>query len=391
MITSRFPRVSLLLVCSAAGLLAPAGRGQAQSLAEIFRAGQVRFVPEITITDSSLAGKVFLSESLSDFALDDRGNLYVCDSREGHLLKFDAAGAFLGTIGKTGQGPGEFNYPAEIELFEGRLYVRELMTSRISIFDAGGTFTKSVPIERSAGQWWEMRVLPDGRFIVHREIIDREDRTAPQDLRLDLFSPDLAFIKTIYRQPVRRNKYIAEPVRTNVPIPFSPYVHWDILPDGKIVIGHGDAYDIEIHDPDKGKLSTFSHAYTPVEVTAKDKDDWFAGMSFSQGDASGNRVVSRGAPDYIVKNTEFPRHKPPFIDLRVDAEGNIWVQPSQASGEAAGSRMDVFDTGGRFIAAVAIGAGGTFPGRMVPCPGGFWAATYADDGAVSIIKARIAR
>jgi hypothetical protein len=59
-----------------------------------------------------------------------------------------------------------------------------------------------------------------------------------------------------------------------------------------------------------------------VKVTDKDKETFFAGMTFSSGGA-----VKQGAPDFIIKETEFPKTKPPFFDLFVDSEGNILVFP----------------------------------------------------------------
>jgi hypothetical protein len=69
------------------------------------------------------------------------------------------------------------------------------------------------------------------------------------------------------------------------------------------------------------QISSFKHKYIPVKVTKEDKEQFFAGMVVS----SPGGGQQQGAPDYIVKNTEFPKTKPAFDDIKCDPEGNIWV------------------------------------------------------------------
>ena len=108
----------------------------------------------------------------------------------------------------------------------------------------------------------------------------------------------------------------------NVPQPFSRLMHWDVTPGGKIVVGFSEKYEISIYDSDKGKLSTFSHSYDPVRVTEEDKKAHFGGMTFSM-----DGVRTQKIPDYVEKNTKFPKFKPAFWEIIVDSEGNILVFP----------------------------------------------------------------
>ncbi len=350
---------------------------------DVFKTGKIRFVPLVTITDEALGGKGFFSQ-LSDVAVDDKGRVYVSDAKENNIKVFDAAGGYLKTIGRTGQGPGEFNYPTEIEFVRGRLYVRELLNHRVSVLDAEGIFIKSISYEITEGSWWGMRALPDGRFIVQKEIFDFKDMNAPHEARLDLYSGDLVFLKTLYRHEIRQNKYISEPVMTNVPIPFAAIVHWSILPDGKIVVGYSGSYEIEIHDPDKGKLASFKHDYKPAEVTAKDKETYFQGMITGFG-GPGGMTTTKGAPDHIVKNTEFPKFKPPFLDLKTDGQGRIWVELYGATIGNESPPRDIFDSAGRFLGSVRI-AGDYSTYRMANTGDGFWALHMTKDEEWTVVK-----
>ena len=372
----------ILTVC-----LHPAARAE-QSLAEIYKSGKVRFVPEMTITDEAMGGKDFFG-SLIAVALDDKGNLYVCDYQANNLKKFDPAGKYLGTIGKAGQGPGDFSGPASVEFSKGRLYVREGMNSRVSILNPDGSFIKSVPIDFQKGSWQVMHALPDGRFVVQKEIVHREDPNAPQDLFIDLYSADLEFMKTIYERQVRRYKYVTDPRYPNISIPYAPYVYWDITPDGKIVLGYSEKYEVEVYNPDEGKMSSFSHAYTPVEVSAPDKDSFFRGITITTMTDRGERSVKRGAPDYMVKSTEFPKVFPPFHGLKVDSQGNIWVIPWTSQVQKAGAVFDAFGPDGKFLNRVHIENNEYSPYRPFWLPNGFWCTRANTDGEYRVVKYRI--
>ncbi len=354
---------------------------------DVFKTGKIRFIPLVAITDEAMGGKAFFSQP-TDLALDDKGRVYVSDGKANDIKVFDAAGSFVKTIGRSGQGPGEFTFLWESEFSRGRLFVRELISKRATIFDAEGKFIKSVP-EEGPFRWRSMAALPDGRILVQKELINFNDKSAPQEFVLDLHSADIAFIKTIYRHEIRRNKFIRDPVAANVPIPFAANVHWAVLPDGKIAIGYSESYEIEIHDPDKGKVASIKHAYEPVEVSAADKKDHFDRMTINTtlvgDDGSRASGIKKGAPDYIIKNTEFPKFKPAFNNIRADAQGRIWVQLSERINEKDGPRMDVFDRAGIFIGSVVI-TGGLFPYHMAPVPEGFWTLKVDSDGEWSAVK-----
>ncbi len=355
---------------------------------DLFNNGTVRLVPELTISDEALSGGEFLGE-IVDMALDGRGCLYVCDAKAKNIKKFDAAGKFLKIIGKGGQGPGEFDYPTELEVYRDRLIVRDLFAARISLFDLDGKFLSTVPVDRSEGSWRRFHPLPDGRFIVETEFVDRSNMNAAQEMRLLLYAADLSYVKTIYRKSVFRNKYISTPVRTNVPLPFAARAFWGLTPDGKIAVGFSGTYEIEILDPDKGKVRSWTHPYKPVEVTGPDKDAFFASLTFGMTSGSGNIQQSKGAPDYIVKNTEFPKTKPAFEKFAVDESRRIWVFPA-ASDPKAKPAVEVFDSAGAFLGRATLeGDWPPYP-PAAAYPGGFWIVTATADEEIKIVKCRIA-
>jgi hypothetical protein len=71
------------------------------------------------------------------------GSLYVVDSQECEVRLFSREGGFLRVLGRRGQGPGEFNSPADIDFLEDKIYVSDRFNSRIQILDKNGSYLRS--------------------------------------------------------------------------------------------------------------------------------------------------------------------------------------------------------------------------------------------------------
>jgi len=75
----------------------------------------------------------------SDLAFDQQGCIYVTDSGNFRVQKFDPEGRFLLMFGKRGTGDGELLYPRGITLdSQQRVYVVDAMNNRILVFDTTG-------------------------------------------------------------------------------------------------------------------------------------------------------------------------------------------------------------------------------------------------------------
>jgi sugar lactone lactonase YvrE len=83
----------------------------------------------------------------SDIAVDEEGNVYVLDSGNHRIQKFDPEGNYLASFGRHGQGPGEFQYPQSIDIDnEGNIYVADSGNQKIHILKPDGTFDKDIKI-----------------------------------------------------------------------------------------------------------------------------------------------------------------------------------------------------------------------------------------------------
>ena len=96
-------------------------------------------------------------------ARDGDGSLFVLDSQDYCIKKFDRDGNFLLKFGRQGQGPGEFQSPMLVGVSgEGRLVV-QCMDSTYQIFDLNGQYIDRFAMDRYDGLF--MRVMRSGDVV----------------------------------------------------------------------------------------------------------------------------------------------------------------------------------------------------------------------------------
>jgi sugar lactone lactonase YvrE len=101
----------------------------------------------------------------SDIAWDSEGNIYILDQGNHRIQKFDPDGKYLATIGRQGQGPGEFNYPASVAVDkQGYIYVADPNNQKVQIMSPEGKEHKT--IKKIDGGLGYIKILPDGHMIM---------------------------------------------------------------------------------------------------------------------------------------------------------------------------------------------------------------------------------
>jgi hypothetical protein len=86
--------------------------------------------------------------SIGDMVCDRSGNLiYVLDSAAAEIQVISREGSFIKTIGRKGQGPGEFNRPSSLVITpSGELYVTDQLAQKVVIFDQVGNHLRDITL-----------------------------------------------------------------------------------------------------------------------------------------------------------------------------------------------------------------------------------------------------
>ncbi|MDY6968019.1 MAG: hypothetical protein SVR08_05125, partial [Spirochaetota bacterium] len=78
---------------------------------------------------------------------DNDGNIYVVDSGNNRIQKFDSDGGFILQFGESGEYEGQLQNPSDIVVFNNVVYVTDSGNNRLSCFDTSGNYIKDIAIK----------------------------------------------------------------------------------------------------------------------------------------------------------------------------------------------------------------------------------------------------
>ncbi len=298
--------------------------------------------------------------------VDGQGRLYVCDIGNARVQVYGNDGAYIRTLGRQGQGPGEYALPSNVLLAgTGDIYI----DSGISfvVFGPDGTFKKNVTlmtflITKSLG--------PGGTIIGGPQPNYREDG-GPKHKLVQL-SPDGEMLRTL-----------AE-FRAYGASPGTMLFHWysgrlPYAPRSEESLFYGYSLDYRIHvvDGEGRELFAFSKAEKSRAITGEEADLTRAEgiwAWFGQGDR-------KTAP------LDLPNHRPYFSRFSSDDLGRLYVVRFKPITEKAvtSSDVDVFSKDGFYLYRM------TWPFIPQVIKGGFLYEVRQDEeaGLTRIIRHRI--
>ena len=121
---------------------------------------------EEVLSIGSLSGEHDAFGRVTGIAVDSRGRILVADERAHHFKVFGPSGAYLATVGRRGEGPGEFGAPRGIVVTPGdSVFVLDTDRSLISVFSPDHDWVRDVRISPS----WQINSMiprPDGTVVL---------------------------------------------------------------------------------------------------------------------------------------------------------------------------------------------------------------------------------
>ena len=325
---------------------------------------EATLVPEISVGEVDGAEE-YLFGSISSIAVNDNRDLYVLDGQAQHVRVFDSAGAYVETLGRRGEGPGEFRYAEAIALLpDGRLVVRDSRNHRISVFGPGPGQTDQWGFDAgNSGSNYPLHTDVHGRTYLNTRDLSSTDWAR----HIIVIGPDGTHLDTLpepsspYEPPV----VVAEGEveggfgSYRVPAPFAPSFQWTIHASGRFVTGLPADYRIELARDD-GILG-IERTTDPAPV----HDDEGA-----QRRESVERRLQSNIPGWTWDGPSIPEHKPFYHQLLAGRDGRIWVElwteASRVENEEYDPddprsapvswveplRYDVFESDGTYLGAV---------------------------------------
>ncbi|MCX6569190.1 MAG: 6-bladed beta-propeller [Candidatus Aminicenantes bacterium] len=260
--------------------------------------------------------------------IDAAGNLFVTDIGNRRVQMFDKNGAFVRTIGRQGQGPGEYMFPSGIYFgADGNIWVDG--SRQMVVFSKDGLFVRNVSIANSL-----MRKMlgPGGSFIG-----TTQPSLAQGDPKLELIKvePDGKTLRTIaeFRNELSQAK---EAIAFHY---YSTWINFAPVSADSFAYGFSGEYRIWYADAEGRTLFVMTKTEKPQAISAGEKDEtrkngltlWMGGKSRDEG-------------------AFFPDHRPYFAQFMADDAGRLYVPRFNSILEKdAPIRVDVFSREGVYL------------------------------------------
>jgi hypothetical protein len=153
---------------------------------------------KFSFPDQKLEEKdIFLYQARS-FSADREGNTYIVSMGDNKILKFDKNGEFIRKIGRSGQGPGEFQGPNHVIPWQDKVYVLDNFSLVFQIFDADGVYKNSFRVPKPG---WGMALSGKGLICVSPFLNPQEKNIQ----LINIFSQEGELIKS-FGQPKDFNR-----------------------------------------------------------------------------------------------------------------------------------------------------------------------------------------
>lgn len=274
--------------------------------------------------------------------VDRDGYLYLLDIQLKHVLVLDDRGNLLRTIGRAGQGPGEFSAPTDLDLGgDDEIIVSEHWPSRLHRLTVSGEPVMSINPSRHMDHYDDYILHGvDGEtgtlacMMSHRTFSGGTVCDATVLARLD----ESGATKVRYRQWTSRQSLRRDVIDETAG--YFPAQAWALLPSGTLVMApERDEYLLEFMDRDGGTIRRVSREFTaPLRTEGEIR----AIKNTKKKTVNGMEVPL----EFILEDRD-----PAIRTIDVMHDSTIWIASARQYRDlppGAGARFDIFTDGGMY-------------------------------------------
>jgi hypothetical protein len=329
------------------------------------RADTVRARLLATIGENSATP--FLLGEISGLAIDDSGRVYIGDFQDPRVAVFSSRGRHLATIGRKGQGPGEFTAPTGPVIgADGALYVRNMeqvvrftrdpRTGIASRYDKAFVGPTMAPWRSKLSSAIDRR----GRFHFPLEVGLRDGLTHYAYRRYSLDGRLLDSIPVpIYS--TSRSSWASVPTGPNggrvVPglsmVPFHPVPVWAVSVNGTVIGGPADRYELTETDSLGRAIRTWRRLVPADRIPPRVRGDSLLALRRRIDSLPVPLSQVRGASEE-VKAQRLPETYPFYRGVLAMPSGELWVRRWNPPALGNVTVIDVFAANGTYAKTVVL-------------------------------------
>ena len=339
---------------------------------------------------------------ISWIAVAPNGDIAVAQQQDGNIRFFNERGADLGTFGRKGQGPGEFQHIGRHAWLGDTLLVLDPSSRRLTLVSPARTFARTVPWATTIHMdsdpatpdpsffWvYPNAMYSDGSMLATPMLASADtavrwpggNRDGDPIVRI---SSDAAFQKIVAWRPADqcRMDYRFTGGNGSLVTPFCSRPLDDIALDGSrvaiagpgIVEGEKGSYQLTVITADGDTSFTRSYEFAPATLPR------------SIVDSVVNEATKESErPEEVAawRSMKMPSAYPPLSRILVGRDGTIWLERYTTSGDRL---WRVLSKEGSIVTELAV------PRRihiLVASRPTFWGTDTNDDGLQSIVRYRV--
>jgi len=373
------PMTTAKWVLGAALLLSACGSGGGTEQRTVFRdSAGIRIAENVSVDDSAAHVWWSLGEAELDIGGEDAvepyavhrvsallrqpdGSILVASSASADIRVFSATGEHLGTTGRRGGGPGEFQFISAMHRAAGdSVLIYDVQARRLTLLDPAGNFVRVIPIEAERGFGRLYGRFSDGTLLASvrgADMLPPEtggDHLSRVPTELGRFDQNIALIDSLGSFPgAERNVRVnmgANNQISSIEIVAGPFTRSPsyIAGESEFYVGPQDYPEVLVYNT-SGTLSRIIRTGHTLEAfTQKHADAQFERQLSQASPQQQAQMKAVGPPP--LPHTEF---LPAYGSLLLDAEGNLWVADFANPLRPAG-RWTVFGPDGAVLARVQL-------------------------------------
>jgi hypothetical protein len=288
---------------------------------------------------------------LNSVAVDDRGNVYTLDTQLSQVHVFGPGGALLRTIGREGEGPGEFRRAAQMFLTpEGNVAVLQTMPGKLVLLTPegkpAGDFRGPSGADGGTMSYFE-GAAAGGSYVLGTREFSRRDNSFSVTRSLLVLDGKGQTRATIFTNTELRDMASMMSMDEKD----SRRLVWAAGSDGSVYTSENfDGYEVKCFSPDGELARVIEREYTHRPRSKQEMEE------------NKPRIMMRrqggGAVQPEVKASPTDRD---ILRLYPREDGTLWVMSSRGGHDQPRGTLvtfDVFDASGKFTRQVAVKAPG---------------------------------
>jgi hypothetical protein len=300
--------------------------------------GQITFELEEDLSIGNEEDENYAFYNFARVTADSEENIYVLDGENCRIQKFDKNGIYLQSIGKKGQGPGEFDRPWGI-CFDPQqnIYVRE--TREIDIFDAKGRYLRTIVPHEHFGPYFG--ITKDGNIIAHNQSFSAGGKMSEEVV---LFDGEGKKIKTIvefksetpsFGQVFDLGSY------------YTPGLCFYPINEKFAVYGYSSEYRLFVIDSSGELVYIIEKKESPTPLSKKEINKVIDEYVERQKERSTGPKFSKSA---LKKACKFPKYMAFFLGFSTDDKNRVYVMKFKSRlDDYKGGYYDIFSKDGYYL------------------------------------------